>query len=121
MNTAAPRLSPAEEARLDHLAQRRAKAKLGWYLHAAVYVVVNLGLIALSVANAVLCTAAPVVMVMMAIERIGPGLTAQTGMVGPLSTIALGVLVLGEPFNGWIVAGTALVLAGVLWVSRPDR
>jgi drug/metabolite transporter (DMT)-like permease len=60
-------------------------------------------------------------MVMMAIERIGPGLTAQTGMVGPLSTIALGVLVLGEPFNGWIVAGTALVLAGVLWVSRPDR
>ncbi len=77
--------------------------------------------IALSVANAVLCTAAPVVMVMMAIERIGPGLTAQTGMVGPLSTIALGVLVLGEPFNGWIVAGTALVLAGVLWVSRPDR
>lgn len=74
--------------------------------------------IALSVANAVLCTAAPVVMVMMAIERIGPGLTAQTGMIGPLSTIALGVLVLGEPFNGWIVAGTALVLAGVLWVSR---
>lgn len=52
MNTAAtPRLSPTDEARLDLLAQRRAKAKLGWYLHAAVYVVVNLGLVALSVAN----------------------------------------------------------------------
>ncbi|TSE28359.1 2A78: carboxylate/amino acid/amine transporter [Tepidimonas thermarum] len=74
--------------------------------------------LALSLANAVLCTAAPVVMVMMAIERIGAGLTAQTGMIGPLSTIALGVVVLGEPFNAWIVAGTALVLAGVLWVSR---
>lgn len=74
----------------------------------------------LSLLNAVLCTAAPVVMVMLAIERIGAGLTAQTGLLGPLSTVALGVAVLGEPFNAWIVAGTALVLAGVLWVSRAD-
>lgn len=37
--------------RIEHLARRRAKAKLGWYTHAAVYAVVNLGLIALSVAN----------------------------------------------------------------------
>jgi drug/metabolite transporter (DMT)-like permease len=72
----------------------------------------------LSLLNAVACTAAPVVMVMMAIERIGPGLTAQVGMVGPLSTIAMGGLILGEPLNGWIAAGTALVLAGVLWVTR---
>ena len=74
--------------------------------------------IGLSVLNAVLCTAAPVVMVMMAIERIGSDLTAQTGMVGPMSTILLGVLILGEPFNAWVLAGTVLVLAGVLWVSR---
>lgn len=72
----------------------------------------------LSVLNAVACTAAPVVMVMMAIERIGSGLAAQTGMVGPLSTILMGVWLLGEPFDAWILAGTALVLAGVLWVSR---
>ena len=72
----------------------------------------------LSVLNAVACTAAPVVMVMMAIERIGSGLTAQTGMVGPMSTILMGVWILGEPFNGWVLAGTALVLGGVLWVSR---
>jgi drug/metabolite transporter (DMT)-like permease len=67
----------------------------------------------LSLLNAVLCTFAPVLMVMMAIERIGATLTAQTGMIGPLSTIALGVIILGEPFNGWIVAGTALVLLGI--------
>lgn len=72
----------------------------------------------LSVINAVLCTAAPVVMVMMAIERIGSGLAAQTGMVGPMSTILLGVWILGEPFNATVLAGTVLVLAGVLWVSR---
>jgi drug/metabolite transporter (DMT)-like permease len=73
----------------------------------------------LSVLNAVACTAAPVVMVMMAIERIGSGLAAQTGMIGPMSTIAMGVWVLNEPFNGWIVAGTVLVVSGVLVVTRP--
>lgn len=72
----------------------------------------------LSLLNALACTAAPVLMVMMAIERIGSGLTAQVGMVGPLSTIAMGVWLLGEPFDGWVLAGTALVLSGVLWVTR---
>jgi drug/metabolite transporter (DMT)-like permease len=72
----------------------------------------------LSVLNAVACTAAPVLMVMMAIERIGSGLAAQTGMIGPMSTIAMGVVLLGEPFNGWIVVGTALVMSGVFLVTR---
>jgi drug/metabolite transporter (DMT)-like permease len=72
----------------------------------------------LSMLNATLCTFAPVVMVMMAIERIGAGLAAQTGMIGPMSTIVMGVLILGEPFNGWIVAGTVLVLSGVFLVTR---
>ena len=72
----------------------------------------------LSLLNATLCTFAPVLMVMMAIERIGAGLAAQTGMIGPMSTIAMGVLILGEPFNGWIVAGTVLVLSGVFLVTR---
>lgn len=72
----------------------------------------------LSVLNAVLCTVVPVLLVMMAIERIGSSLTAQIGMLGPLSTIALGVVVLGEPFSAWVVAGTVLVLAGVFVCSR---
>ena len=72
----------------------------------------------LSVLNAVACTAAPVLMVMMAIERIGSGLAAQTGMIGPMSTIAMGVWLLDEPFNAWIIAGTVLVVAGVLVVTR---
>lgn len=36
---------------LDRLARRRAMGKLGWFSHAAVYLAVNAGLIALSVAN----------------------------------------------------------------------
>ena len=75
----------------------------------------------LSVLNATLCTAVPVLMVMMAIERIGASLAAQTGMVGPMSTILMGVLILGEPFNSWVAAGTALVIAGVFVVSRVRR
>jgi drug/metabolite transporter (DMT)-like permease len=72
----------------------------------------------LSVINAVLCTAAPVLLVMLAIERIGAGLAAQTGMIGPLSTIAMGVVLLDEPFDAWIIAGTLLVLGGVVLVTR---
>jgi len=74
--------------------------------------------ILLSVLNATGCTFAPVLMMMMAIERIGATLTAQTGMIGPLSTLAMGVLILGEPMNAWIAAGTVLVLLGVWLLAR---
>jgi len=72
----------------------------------------------LSLLNGTACTFAPVLMVMMAIERIGATLTAQTGMIGPMTTVALGVWLLGEPLNPWIVAGTVLVLAGVWMLAR---
>ena len=72
----------------------------------------------LSLVNGLACTFLPVVMVMMAVERLGATLTAQAGMVGPLSTLALGVLILGEPLNAWIGAGTALVLAGIWLLAR---
>ncbi len=77
--------------------------------------------IQLSILNAVACTFAPVLMVMMAIERIGAGLAAQTGMIGPMSTILMGVVILGEPFNGWIVVGTVLVMGGVYLVTLFGR
>jgi drug/metabolite transporter (DMT)-like permease len=72
----------------------------------------------LSLLNATVCTVAPVLMVMMAIERLGAARTAQIGMIGPMSTILMGVWLLGEPMNLWIVAGTILVLSGVYLVSR---
>jgi drug/metabolite transporter (DMT)-like permease len=75
----------------------------------------------LSVLNATLCTALPVLAVMMAIERIGPAMAAQTGMVGPVSTILMGVVILGEPFTAWIAAGTALVISGIFVFTRMGR
>lgn len=75
----------------------------------------------LSVINATLCTVVPVMMVMMAIERIGASMAAQTGMVGPMATILMGVVILGEPFTAWVAAGTVLVIAGIFVFSRSGK
>jgi drug/metabolite transporter (DMT)-like permease len=75
----------------------------------------------LSLLNALVCTAVPVLLVMMAIERVGAAATSQAGMVGPLSTIMLGVWLLGEPFTLWLAAGTVLVIAGIFVFTRSAR
>lgn len=72
----------------------------------------------LSVLNATACTFLPVLLLMMAMERVGATVAAQAGMIGPLSTILMGIVVLGEPFTGWIVAGTVLVLAGIWLLAK---
>ncbi|MDQ6680318.1 MAG: DMT family transporter [Pseudomonadota bacterium] len=76
--------------------------------------------VCLSVLNATACTVAPVLMVMMAIERLGAAVTAQVGMVGPLATILMGVLILGEPFTALMALGTVLVLSGI-WLLTKSR
>ena len=63
-------------------------------------------------------SAVPVLMVMMAVSRIGSALAAQIGMIGPVSTIVLSLLLLGEPMGPWQVVGTVLVMSGVFVVSR---
>lgn len=73
---------------------------------------------ALSLVNGTLCTVLPVLTVMMAVARIGSALAAQVGMIGPVSTIVLSLLLLGEPMGPWQVAGTVLVMAGVFAVSQ---
>jgi drug/metabolite transporter (DMT)-like permease len=72
----------------------------------------------LSLLNATVCTFAPVLMVMMAIERVGATVAAQTGMIGPLSTLLMGIVILGEPFTVWVAAGTVFVLTGIWLLAR---
>jgi drug/metabolite transporter (DMT)-like permease len=60
----------------------------------------------------------PVFATMLAVARIGAGNASLMGMIGPVSTIGLGYLFLGEPVTVWQLAGTALVLAGVYVLSR---
>jgi drug/metabolite transporter (DMT)-like permease len=73
---------------------------------------------ALSVVNATLCTFVPVLLLMMAVERIGPTLSAQVGLIGPLSTIAMSAAWLAEPFTPVLFGGTVLVLAGITLLAR---
>jgi drug/metabolite transporter (DMT)-like permease len=75
----------------------------------------------LAVMNATLCTFIPVLLVMLAIEKIGASLASQIGMIGPLSTILLSVWLLDEPFTIWIAMGTALVVSGVWWLARAPK
>jgi drug/metabolite transporter (DMT)-like permease len=72
----------------------------------------------LSLVNAILCTVFPVLLTMIAVERIGPATASQAGMIGPVSTLFLAALILGEPITGIQLTGTALVLAGIYLLSQ---
>ena len=71
----------------------------------------------LSLANGVFCTILPVFMTMVAVQRIGAATASQAGMIGPVSTLFLGAIVLGEPITAVQLAGTALVLGGIYMLS----
>ena len=75
----------------------------------------------LSLLNAVLCTVLPVFATMLAVERIGASRASMAGMIGPVSTIALAYLFLGEQISIWQLAGTALVLAGIYLLTRAGK
>ncbi|RJG06944.1 DMT family transporter [Noviherbaspirillum cavernae] len=72
----------------------------------------------LSIVNAVLCTVLPVILTMVAVERIGAATTSQAGMIGPVSTLFLGAMILDEPITAIQLAGTGLVLVGIYLLSR---
>ena len=71
----------------------------------------------LSLVNGVFCTIFPVFMTMVAVGRIGAATTSQAGMIGPVSTLFLGALLLGEPVTAVQLAGTGLVLVGIYMLS----
>lgn len=71
----------------------------------------------LSIVNAVFCTVLPVFIVMLAVDRIGSGPASQMGMIGPVSTIGLAAVLLGEPVTIQQLAGTAIVMVGVFILS----
>ena len=72
----------------------------------------------LSFVHAVLHTFLPTFMVMWAVAIIGAPMAAQLGMIGPVSVLFLAWWLLGEPITILQSAGTVLVLAGMLVLSR---
>ena len=67
---------------------------------------------------ALFSTVLPVFWQSAAIRRIGTARAVLIGTLGPVLTIVFGWGLLGEPMSLAQVAGAALVLAGVWWVSR---
>jgi drug/metabolite transporter (DMT)-like permease len=66
---------------------------------------------------AVVSTVAPIWLMAEGVKRIGANQVSMIGAIGPIITIYLGWLILGEPITAIQLAGAALVLAGVLLVS----
>jgi drug/metabolite transporter (DMT)-like permease len=77
----------------------------------------------LSLINATLCTVAPLVMVMLAIRRIGPSTVAQLGAIGPAATLFFAWIILGDTISMLQIIGTLIVVLGI-WLllrRRPGR
>ena len=72
----------------------------------------------LSLIHAVLQTVFPVFLTMWAVARIGAPLTAQLGMIGPVSVLFLAGWILDEPITLMHLLGTAVVLIGLMVLSR---
>lgn len=69
----------------------------------------------LSLLNASLCTVIPMLLIMIAINRIGSPLVAQAGILGPVSTLFMGWIVLSEPITWTQMGGMSLVM-GAMWL-----
>jgi drug/metabolite transporter (DMT)-like permease len=69
----------------------------------------------------VVSTVAPVWFVSEAIRRIGAGPVSMTSTLGPVITIALGWVILAEPFGWNQFMGAVLVIGGVWVVSRQKK
>jgi len=76
---------------------------------------------ALTLAMAIFSTVLPTWLIAEAIRRIGANASSLVGSLGPVFTIGLGAMILGEPVHWIQLVGTAFVLAGVtLTTLRPN-
>jgi drug/metabolite transporter (DMT)-like permease len=75
----------------------------------------------LSIAMAIFSTVLPVFLLSFAIRRIGSGSASLIGSIGPVSTIYLAYVFLHERISLLQIAGSILVLAGVLVISLSTK
>ena len=72
---------------------------------------------ALSLAMAIFSTVLPTWLIAEAIRRLGANTASLIGSLGPIFTIGLGALILGEAVQATQLVGAALVLVGVMLVT----
>jgi drug/metabolite transporter (DMT)-like permease len=73
-----------------------------------------MGVYGYSMVHATLNTVAPVFMLMWAVALIGAPTASLLGLAGPVSVLFLAAWLLDEPITLWQLAGTVLVLGGIL-------
>jgi drug/metabolite transporter (DMT)-like permease len=74
-----------------------------------------------SISMAIFATVIPSYLISIAIKRIGPDNSAIVSSVGPVATIFLAFIVLGESVSGWQLAGTVLILLGVFIIAKQKQ
>ncbi|MCK9605965.1 MAG: DMT family transporter [Methylomonas sp.] len=72
----------------------------------------------LSAVMAIVSTVLPVFMLSAGIRLIGSGRAALIGSIGPVATLFMAAAILDEPMTPQQIGGAALVMAGVLSLSR---
>lgn len=75
----------------------------------------------LSIAMAIFSTVLPVFLLSFAISRIGSGSASLIGTIGPVSTIFMAYVFLNESISLLQIAGSTLVLGGVLIISMSSK
>ncbi len=66
---------------------------------------------------AIFSTVIPSFMISAAIKHVGPNTTSILSSIGPVATIIMGILILGENVDRYQVMGTAIVIIGITIVS----
>jgi len=86
--------------------------------HELTALVLPVGVYGLALLMALLATVIPAFLMNAGIQRLGAGPTAIIGSTGPVATLVLAWLLLGEALTALQLAGTALILGGVLIGGR---
>lgn len=76
------------------------------------------GVYQLGIAMALICTILPSFLIAEAIRRLGASQVAIIGSIGPVSTIVLAWIFLGEKLGGFQWMGTIIVISGVMLIKR---
>jgi len=66
---------------------------------------------------AIFCTVIPSYLISEGIKRINASRVAIIGSLGPVSTISLSILLLGESLNMYQVLGGVVIVSGVVWLN----
>lgn len=90
-----------------------APSPAGWYHNDRIFW--------LSGAMALFGTVIPSLLTAEAVKRAGAGHTAIVSGAGPVCTLLLSAMFLGEAITWAGLAGTALVIAGIVMISRPGK